>query len=267
MRENISEITLVLIAGSVIVLLLAVVMIFSLFTNQKRKFRHQQQLQEQKKIFEQEILRVQMEIQAQTFETISHELHDNVSNTLSVALLNLNLLTPGPESVQRLTESKQLILEAKQAVKDFSWLIDPENIHRIGLLRSLQELTDRFKRSKIMSVNYEVNGEEFPIESARQIIIYRIVQESLGNILKHAGSPRVELKIVFEDPCLRIVIQDHGCGFDLKQISAQATEHRGSGLKNMITRAYMINAELDIDSIPGKGTAITLNYPSETHIV
>src|SRR4029077_19529177 len=121
MPDKVSEITLIIVASSVIILLLAGMIIFSLFTNQKRKFRHRQQMEEQQKTFDQEILRTQLEIQTQTFETISRELHDNVSNTLSVALLNLNLIDNGhdKESTRRLEESKSLLLEAKNAVKDF----------------------------------------------------------------------------------------------------------------------------------------------------
>jgi signal transduction histidine kinase len=261
MQNNISEITLVLIAGSFIVLLLAVVIIFSLFTNQKRKFRHQQQLEEQKKIFEQEILKAQMEIQAQTFETISHELHDNVSNTLSVALLNINLINgSNEESAERLNESKKLILEAKNAVKDFSWSINPENISRAGLASSLKQLAEKFSKLKLLNVHYEITGEEFQLESSKQIIIYRIVQESLSNILKHADSDSVFLRIEFAKPGFKIVIQDNGSGFDVKE--KLANDIRGNGLKNMTSRARMINAQLDIDSTPGKGTTTVLSYPA-----
>jgi len=261
MQGNISEITLVLIAGSVIVLLLAIVIIFSLFTNQKRKFRHQQQLEEQKKIFEQEILKAQMEIQAQTFETISHELHDNVSNTLSVALLNINLINgSNHEATERLNESKDLILEAKNAVKDVSWSINPENISRVGLTTSLKQLAERFSKLKLLNIRSEIKGEEFQLESSKQIIIYRIVQESLSNILKHAGSDSVFLRIEFAKPDFKIVIEDNGKGFDVQE--KLVNDDRGNGLKNMISRVKMINAQLNIDSVPGKGTTTTLYYPA-----
>src|SRR5688572_1436459 len=92
MQNNLQEVTLILIASSVIILMLTIIIIAALFINQKRKFRFRQQMEDQKKLFDQEILRTQLEIQTQTFETISHELHDNVSNTLAAALLNLNML-------------------------------------------------------------------------------------------------------------------------------------------------------------------------------
>lgn len=263
MQENISEITLVLIAGSVIVLLLAVVIIFSLFTNQKRRFLHQQQMEEQKKIFEQEILRTQLEIQTQTFETISRELHDNVSNTLSLALLNLNLVEDsGEDKTERLAETKNLVLEAKRSVKDFSWSIDPENISKAGLIKSIEQLAQRSGKIKQMNITHEITGEEFQLESSKQIIIYRIVQESLSNVLKHTEANEVFLKIEFADPYLKIMIRDNGCGFNVDQIF-NAPDNRGAGLKNMLTRARMINGELEIKSEPGSGTTIILSYPAE----
>jgi signal transduction histidine kinase len=86
------------------------------------------------------------------------------------------------------------------------------------------------------------------------------MQESLSNILKHANSSDVSLKIEFAKPHFKFVIEDNGSGFDVQEKLNNAD--RSAGLKNMITRANMINARLEIDSIPGKGSTITLSYPA-----
>lgn len=265
MQDLPQEVKDILIASTVIILLLTISIIVFMFINQKRKFRHRQQLENQKKFFDEEILRAQLEIQSQTFETISRELHDNVSNTLSLALLNLNLLTNGQsqESASRIDETKTLLLEAKNSVKDYSWYINPENINNQGLKQSLQQLMKKFGNLKLFNLNFKSSGEEFTLESSRQIIIYRIVQEALSNTVKHADASEVGLNLEFRHPQLKISIQDNGSGFDTLQILSTNIKTHGAGLKNMIARASMIKAKLDINSQPGKGTTLILSCISE----
>ncbi len=262
MQNNLQEVTLILIASSVIILMLTIIIIAALFINQKRKFRFRQQMEDQKKLFEQEILRTQLEIQTQTFETISHELHDNVSNTLAAALLNLNMLEKDGEAgaLNRMEETKSLILEAKNAVKDFSWFINPENINSAGLTLSFSQLVEKFSRLKLFTIDFVVEGTEFNLESSRQIIIYRIVQEALSNIVKHSNGSTVQFTLRFNHPQLDIDICDEGPGFNTGQVFSTTMETRGAGLKNMMARAKMIDAHLEINSETGKGTKVSLTY-------
>jgi two-component system, NarL family, sensor kinase len=256
------EVIYILIGSTIIILLLVAGIIIALFINQKRKFRYRQQLENQKKLFDEEILRTQLEIQTQTFETISRELHDNVSNTLSIALLNLNLAGDGlvAEKMNRIEETKSLLLEAKASVKDFSWSINPENIHTMGLSKSLVYLVGRLSKLKILTINFTVSGNEFDLESSRQIIIYRIAQEALNNCVKHGFGSIVNVDLDFSYPDFNLAIKDDGPGFDISQKLSSSSETHGSGLKNMISRAKMINADLRINSHSESGTIITLHY-------
>jgi signal transduction histidine kinase len=229
----------------------------SVFINQKRKARHRQQLDILKNQFDNEILKTQLEIQTQTFETVSRELHDNVSNTISLALLNLNVGGSKPDE-DKIQEAKNLMLEAKNAVKDFSWSISPVNLAATGFTRSLNELIDRFKKINTIKFETTITGEEFAVEPDRHIIIYRIVQEVLSNCVKHSRCDTVRISVNFNKPELSVCIADNGCGFDTGQVMAAKEKSKSSGLGNIFSRAAMIGAEIKIDSAQGKGCMINL---------
>jgi signal transduction histidine kinase len=261
--DNYPEVIQILIFSTALVLLLGIIIVFSLFINQKRKYLHRRQLDQMKNEFDNEILKTQLEIQSQTFETVSLELHDNVSNTISLALLNLNLIQKSDSTFNdlKIQEAKELMLEAKKSVKDFSWYINPANINKLGIQKSLAELIERFKN--LINIEFKITGIEFSVDAAKHIIIYRIVQEALTNIVKHAQCGHAIVQLKFETGYLLIMIQDDGRGFNASQPVNIAGNNKSSGIGNMISRAAMIGAELAIESLQGKGTSIRLNYRIE----
>jgi signal transduction histidine kinase len=261
MPEKLPEDILIMIGSTAIILILVAIVLFALLTSQKRKFRHRQQLDNLKNQFEKEILKTQLEIQTETFETVSKELHDNVSNTISLAMLNLNLLQPGEilPNNKKVEEAKQLMLEAKNSVKDFSWHINPANISQTGLGQSLNELAAKFNHITTLIVNYRQIGNEFSVTPAHHIIIYRIVQEALSNAIKHSRCREIELMLDYSTPVLSIQVKDNGSGFETTGYTEVNRNQKTSGIRNMLSRAKMIEAEIKIESSPGNGTVLTLN--------
>ncbi len=106
--------------------------------------------------------------------------------------------------------------------------------------------------------SYTQTGPERRLDASREIVAYRIVQESLNNIIKHAVATAVEIGLAFSDQQLVIEVADNGRGFD------PANAGNGAGTKNMKSRAQLINAELAISSDPSAGTRIRLTLPLVT---
>lgn len=259
MPEKLSEVTLILIGSTVIILVLTGLIVISLFINQKRKYRHRQEKSEMKNNFDQELLRSHLEIQTQSFESISRELHDNVGTLISIAMVHIrSLAAPLHQSEElKITEAEGLLNEAMTTLKDISLSINPENISRLGWQRSLIAEMDRIRKTNLFTIHYTEEGEPFLIELRKQIIIFRILQETLNNILKHSNGSKIYTHVRFLNPRLTITIRDDGKGFTRGQLHASP---KGSGMKNMLARAAMLPATLDIDSSPEKGTAVTLSY-------
>jgi two-component system NarL family sensor kinase len=259
MQEKLSEVTLILIGSTVIILVLTGLIVISLFIDQKRKYRHRQEKSEMKNNFDQELLRSHLEIQTQAFESISRELHDNVGTLISIAMVHIrSLAAPLHKSEElKITEAESLLNEAMTTLKDISLSINPENISLLGWQRSFIAELERVRKTNLFTIHYEEEGAPFSIELRKQIIIFRILQETLNNILKHSNGCHIYTKVHFSSPQLTISIKDDGKGFTSGQLQASP---KGSGMKNMVARAAMLPATLTIDSSPESGTAVTLSY-------
>jgi signal transduction histidine kinase len=259
------EVIIVLITGTSITLMFLLLVVVSLFINQKRRSRHNKQITDMKHNFEKEILKAQLEIQTRTFESVSHELHDNVSNTVALALINLSLLEPGEMAKDnpKVLEAHRLIKEASQTIRDYSRNINPANLSRQGMIQSLDDLTGKFKNLNYLTIDFSQKGEEFTIDASAHIIIYRIVQEALSNSIKHSCCSEIKINLIFDRPNLQISVCDNGQGFDLTEMENKKPRKKSLGLSNMMSRAAMIEAELTIVSAPGNGTQLKLNYISK----
>ena len=122
------------------------------------------------------------------------------------------------------------------------------------MLASLQVELDRFNRLGYLDASMKVTGDVIPINSANEIIIFRILQEFLSNVLKHARASKLFVHLEYNEKTLKISAKDDGVGFDT---SAKTSS---SGMETMKGRAELIDAEYSINSEIGKGTELTLRY-------
>ena len=169
MPDKQSEVVLILVGSTLIIVMLTGLIILSLFINQKRKFRHQKEKADMKNLFEQELLRSQMEIQSQAFESISRELHDNVGTLISIAMVHMRSLAAesGPRNQEKWEEAGGLLNEAMDALRDISRSIKPENISRLGWQKSLIAELDRIRKTNLFTVHYAEEGEPVPDRIAK----------------------------------------------------------------------------------------------------
>ncbi|HMG08087.1 MAG TPA: ATP-binding protein [Mucilaginibacter sp.] len=258
-RLPISEVTLILFGSTVIILLLTGLIIFSLFIHQKRKYRYRQEKSELKSSFDRELLRSQLEIQSQAFESISRELHDNVGTLISIAMVHLQLLNGEmrQKELQAIKEAGCLLNEAMGTLRDISKSIHPENIGRLGWQKSFIAELDRICKTNLFTVDYSIEGTPIEIEMHKQVIIFRILQETLNNIVKHSEGNHINTWICFSQNNVVIRIEDDGKGLekDLLQLTEQ-----GSGLRNMFARAAMLPATLTVEKRSAGGTVVALSY-------
>lgn len=256
MQTKLSELAPLMIGSTIIILLLTSLIVTYLFINQKRKLRYVHQLTTLKNTYDRELLQTKLEIQDETLKTVSRELHDNVGTIVSIALVHVKTIIPGIEEKQqqKMNEISGLLNEAIDTLRDISKSINSDNIARYGWLHCFNQEVERIRKTKMFTITTEVAGVEFLLESSSQLILFRLLQEALTNIIKHAEAREVNVKIMFSGEQLRILLADNGKGFD----SNRSPE--GSGLRNMQARAAMMPASLAIYSIPGTGTTIEFDY-------
>jgi two-component system, NarL family, sensor kinase len=259
-RDN--EITLLIIITTAIIFLLAAIIASLLYFYKKRQIAHQQNLHSLKLDFEKNLLKTQVEIQEQTFQHISREIHDNIN--LSLTLAKLNLVTLDWNDVERTRESinsSAIILGSTIAdLNNLSKSINTEMIKELGLIKTIRNEIDRLKNMTQLQVNYEVTGETIFMDSEKELVIFRIIQEAFNNIIKHSKASNIWLDLNYNTDFLEVVIRDNGIGFKKDEIS-QKKENPHAGLNNMQTRARLFGGSFLLESQPQKGTQIFISIP------
>ena len=255
---------------------LTIVIIASLFTLLTTSFvvlfivlyqrRHQKYLKEKAQLennFQQTLLQSQLEIQEQTFQNISQEVHDNIGQVLSLAKIYLGTMYPAaPESLHpKLDDTRNLVGKAIQDLRDLSKMLHTGHITEMGLLRSVEHDLDLLKKTGTIKVTMEVTGDPFKCDARKELILFRIIQEITHNVIKHAEASGISALFHYYPKELVIAVSDDGKGFDLTPLNTSENSKFGLGIRNMQNRARLIGADFSISSTLGTGTTVTLVLP------
>ena len=212
--------------------------------------------------FEQELLQTQLEIQEQTLKTISQEIHDNVGQVLSLAKLNLNTLSfsEGADKQQKIENSISLVGKAINDLRDLSRSMNGDKIADLGLQEAIENELKIIQNTGQFSTNITITGKPYKLKAQNEMVIFRIVQESLNNILKHSKAQNIVADIHYEPNLYKLFIRDDGSGFEVSSLEAGKT---GIGLKNMQSRAALIGAVFSIESAGHTGTTVSIQLPKQ----
>jgi PAS domain S-box-containing protein len=193
---------------------------------------------------------------------ISRDLHDDINQRLALLAIEMGKLESGPPTTTEATRRAfQTMTQRLAAISDdvrrMAYQYHPSILDDLGLAAALRQLTEEF--SARTGVRTVVVQEEFPEPLPRDIAscLYRIAQESLANVTKHARATRVEVELTCDGRDVTLSIHDTGVGFDLEQARA----HPGLGLVNMRERVRSVQGRLEIRSRPGHGTYIAALIP------
>lgn len=253
------EFGLIIFSIAVLFIIMAFGILIVLVFQRKKNQMMQKQLKLQFE-FENQIAHAKNEIQENTLKNVAWELHDNIGQLLSVANMQINMLSNHPNSQdfsEQLNETKTTIQNATKEVRSISKTLNNEVIQNIGLIRSIEVELERITRLKYAETTLEIDGEEQVINASAQIIIFRIFQEFLSNTLKHALATHIDVAISFQQNGIILKVKDNGKGFDT------ATKTESSGLINMKSRAALIQADFQLYSKPSKGTELLLSYTNQ----
>ncbi|GAA4272576.1 ATP-binding protein [Aquimarina gracilis] len=248
---------LLLIYFTIIILFFIVfgIIFFIAFQRRKNKLLLEKLKAEQR--FEDEIFKSRIEIQEQALKNVSWELHDNIGQLLSTAVMQINILGTSldKEATNSLQDVRKLVGDSLQEIRNLSKTLNNEVIHNIGLEKSIRVELERFEKLRFLKTKLVIKGDEYHINPKDEIILYRIIQEFFSNTIKYAEASHLYVELEYASEELNIKIQDDGVGFDMKSVQAN------SGLLNMKSRAALLKAKYDYTSSPGKGVSIALSYP------
>lgn len=210
--------------------------------------------------FEKELRTAMLEIQEQTSLHISRELHDNVNGYLSLAKLNLNTSMPflDDKTKPKAEDTLYLLDHSLEAIRSISRSLSPDHMAFDSIVSMLDDYLGWIKKSGNYEVNFTITGERYNIKKDTEIMLFRILQEIISNILKHAKASKITISLTYEADTLKCIVSDNGVGFDVKEKLNGGSVTRSLGLQNLIRRAKMINAVCDINSDKQTGTTICI---------
>jgi signal transduction histidine kinase len=260
MLKSDEEIYITVIASALLMTFLTVVVVIAIVKYQNRARKHLQEVVDLKNSYHQEIMHAKLEMQEQTFLAISQEIHDNIGQILSLIRLNISTIKPQDilSTENKVKESKSLLDQAIGDLRELSRRLNSEFLAQQSLAELLQFQLALIQKTGHFQTGLVIQGEEKPLDSGKKLILFRISQEALNNVIKHAGAKTISIALSYLPDRLRLSIEDDGQGFD-----ASTNQHRkGVGTQSMAYRAKLIGAHFTIFSKPGKGTVCQLTLPT-----
>jgi signal transduction histidine kinase len=255
MKIELSEITFVLIAGTLLFVFLILLLITFFIFYQKRKNKTEREKEMQKAIFEKEIVNEQTEIREDTMRFISQELHDNIAQTLVVTHLTLNRLTDGDPIINQTRKSLQHTIDQ---VKLLSKALNTDNLLSGGLLGGLDFEITRLKQLERWDIDYVNEIEKLEISNDRQLLIFRIFQELINNIIKYGQAKSIYVELTETINSINLKLIDDGNQYDFYELANNNGFKAGAGLKGVIKKVDLLKAKLEVNTNKNKGMFYSL---------
>ncbi len=230
--------------------------------------RHQAQQKGllQQEIFKQQSIAMQGILEAEEKERkrIASDLHDGVGQLMSAAWLNLQAfkeqINLTDETHQQLFDkSVALVDESCKEVRSVSHNMMPNALLQKGLINAVREFIHQVS-SKKLSINLQTDGLHKPIPSHVEMVLYRVIQESVNNVIKHAAANNLDISINQETDGVDVMIEDNGKGFDPINLKNKD----GIGLSNIKNRVQYLKGKVEWNSAPDEGTLVAIHIPIET---
>jgi signal transduction histidine kinase len=226
-------------------------------TDITEKVKLQKELQEEQLKSQHELMRAVVDAQEKERAGIGAELHDNVNQLLATSRLYINICLAKPtQQRESLLKSQEYLSEAIEELRRLSHaLVGPTQDRLMGLIPSVEDLIYNVSIAKDIKINFEHSTyKEERNEVGLKLVIYRIIQEQINNIVKHANASEVKIQLRKAGKDLVVAIVDNGKGFDT------SIPKKGIGLRNIENRAKLYDGELKIHSSPGSGCEMMIIF-------
>lgn len=189
---------------------------------------------------------------------IGQEMHDTMGGAITLLKLTLYKMQTAVNEPARpmLEEINEIVDELADEVTTLSCTLRPGILAEAGLAAALESYFELYTRRANIRVNFGLDGANGRFPEPVETTAYRIVQEALTNVARHAGVNEVKVTMEADHDVLRLRIEDHGGGFDPGKLARES-----SGILGMHDRAFLAGGTLTIDSSPGKGTLVTCDLP------
>lgn len=216
----------------------------------------QQQLVEEKLRHKNEMAQNVILAQEAERKKLGEELHDNINQLLSVIKLYIENARTVPEHAEEmLRKSSEYLLKVIDEIRLLSRSLIPPMLRDIGLLEAIREMVKTIVEASKIQIHIQSDGfDETLLSESQKLMVYRIIQEQLNNVIRHSRASEVEIKLSNQNKEFRILVTDNGRGFD------QQHTKMGVGLNNIRNRLESTNGRMNVYSAPGKGCRLEIQF-------
>ncbi|MBC8431974.1 MAG: PAS domain-containing protein [Desulfobacterales bacterium] len=208
-----------------------------------------------------------MKAQESERQMISRELHDRVAQELSTVKIGCDTLLDGQTAISnelkdKISKNSKLVEQTIAAVRDLAYDLRPPSLDEMGIVKALEIYCEEFLEKSGLKVDFQSAGmKDLKMDFDTEIHLYRLAQEGLNNIRKHAAAERATIKLIGASPNIILRIEDKGKGFDVRARDRALNNEKRMGLRSMQERVNLLQGRMTIESRPGKGTTIVMNLP------
>ena len=227
--------------------------------------RFYQQVQEREMV-RGELLRRSVQVQEEERKRIARELHDGIGQIFTALALGLSGVeeTMPRDPVLARVQIGNLKDQAIGAISELRQLVAdlrPAQLDDLGLVPAILWLAEEWRERLHLDVRVQLTGQRHRLSPEIETVLFRITQEALTNVAKHAKAQCTFVKLAFCDDQVELVIEDDGVGMTLEETNLRQAYHQGWGLSGIQERAALVGGAFDIDSAPGRGTRLTVRIP------
>jgi signal transduction histidine kinase len=241
---------------------------FQVETERKIAELQQARLEEsqQREIMRGELFRRVVAAQEAERQRIARDLHDETGQSLTAIGMGLRGLSGklsgrNKEALSTLHKLEALTADSLKELQRLMTDLRPSHLDDLGLSAALRWYGSKIQEHSSLHIRLDIHGEECDLDDAMKITIFRIIQESLNNIIKHSQATHVNIHVHYEDKQVRISVLDNGIGFDHNLIQQRRASRPSLGLAGMEERAALLGGTVHVQSRPGYGTEIDAIIP------
>jgi two-component system, NarL family, sensor kinase len=242
--------------GTLVLMLFAFTLVIFLIVHKKKHFQHILEKQAIENSYQNQLLQSKLEVQEQSFRYFSEEIHDNVGQLLSIVkmqLYNIKSSSKEQEVVTKATDCTELLGKAINDLRNISHTLNSAYVSSAGLAAAVEKDLEYVRSAKDVKCTLHRTGEEYELDDERELMVFRIIQEAVGNAIKHASARAIDVSLDYHPDKLCVTIADNGKGFNVKE-----PHSGGIGLNNMHVRTDLLKGKMEVTSEHDKGTTIKL---------
>lgn len=198
-------------------------------------------------------------------QRIARELHDSLGQFLTVMQLDLEDIARHADSSERVSSNvarlKEITASVGQEINRLAWEIRPTSLDDLGLQSAMQQFLEQLRERTNLSIDLHLALKGRRFGSSTEATLYRILQEAITNVIKHASATRVSVILEANETEVRLIVEDDGRGFDPEEMSSRSISSMRLGLLGVRERLSLVNGSLEVESQYGKGTTLIITVP------